>query len=391
MKKIYVMLLSIVLLINTSGEFKVHATGDASKEIDIQSTSAILMEPTSGKVIYEKNPHEKLRPASVTKIMTLLLVFDALEQGNIKLEDKVVVSEHAASMGGSQVFLEPNEVQTVNDMIKCISIASANDASVAMAEHVAGSEEAFVNKMNERAKQLGMKNTNFVNCSGLDSDNHLTTAYDIALMTKELVTKYPKIFEYSKVWMDKITHNTKRGEEDFGLTNTNKLLKWYNGATGLKTGSTSLAKYCLSGTAKRNGMDLIAVVMAAPDYKLRFKEVMKLFDYGFANCSIYQDKIKGKIVKTLPVKKGKKETLDCIVQEDFSYVITKNGENTKIKKEFIIGDDIKAPINKGEKVGEIIYKADNQELGRLSIVAKESIGEISFAYVLDKILKMFFK
>ena len=251
-----------------------------------------------------KNKDERLRPASVTKIMTLLLIFEALEEGKINLMDDVSVTEHAASMGGSQVYLEPYEVQNVDTMIKCISIASANDASVAMAEHIAGSHEEFVARMNERAKELGMNNTNFVNCTGLDADNHYTTAYDIALMSRELITRFPQVSNYCTVWMDTFVHTTKKGRTEFGLTNTNKLIKSYKGITGLKTGSTSIAKYCLSATARRNNMDLIAVIMAAPDTKTRFMEAAKLLNYGFANYSVYVDDHKDITLEPVRVTKG---------------------------------------------------------------------------------------
>ena len=236
-------------------------------EPDIQAPSAILIEASTGQVIYEKNADESLHPASITKIMTLILIFDAISSGQISLDEDVTVSEHAASMGGSQVFLEAGEKQTVETMIKCIAIASANDACVAMAEHICGSEEVFVSKMNERAAGLGMNNTHFVNCCGLDADGHMTTARDVALMSRELINKYPKIHSYSTIWMDTITHVTRRGESEFTLTNTNKLIKQYEWATGLKTGSTSLAKFCLSATANRNGIELISVVMASPNGK----------------------------------------------------------------------------------------------------------------------------
>ena len=234
---------------------------DSSDVLNLSAPSVLLMEASTGTILYEKNSHTVLRPASITKIMTLILIFDAIESGQISLEDTVTVSEYAASMGGSQVFLEPNETQTVDTMIKCISIASANDACVAMAEFICGSEAAFVEKMNERAKGLGMNDTTFVNCCGLDVDGHMTSAYDVALMSRELTTKYPQIHNYSTIWMDTITHVTRRGSEEFGLTNTNKLIRQYQYATGLKTGSTSLAKYCVSATAVKDGMELIAVVI----------------------------------------------------------------------------------------------------------------------------------
>ena len=250
-----------------AGEGKKETKEKKTEGIDVSAPSAILMEASTGQVIYEKDADSVRPPASVTKVMTLLLIFDALAEGKIKLEDEVTTSEYAASMGGSQVFLEPGEVQTVDTMIKCISVASANDACVAMSEFICGSESEFVEKMNERAKGLGMENTHFVNCNGLDTDGHVTTARDIALMSRELITTYPQIRDYCMIWMENITHTTKKGTSEFGLTNTNKLIRQYEYATGLKTGSTSKAKFCLSATAEKDGMELIAVVMAANDSK----------------------------------------------------------------------------------------------------------------------------
>ncbi len=253
----------------------------AQASVSILAKSAVLIENNSGRILFEKEKDTELVPASITKIMTLLLIFEALHNKKITLEDSVSTSEFAASMGGSQVFLEPGETQTVDTMIKCISIASANDAAVAMAEHVSGSETEFVKKMNEKAKELGMVHTSFKNCNGLDDSiqsGHYSSAYDVALMSRELITKYPEISNYSTVWMDEITHTTRKGTTQFGLTNTNKLIRTYNGITGLKTGSTSKAKYCLSATAERNGVSLTAVIMAAPDPKERFAEAAALLE-----------------------------------------------------------------------------------------------------------------
>ena len=262
-----------------AGENEEDVRGESG--LEISAPSAILMEASTGQVVYEKNPDEERPPASVTKIMTLLLIFDALETGQISLEDTVTTSEYAASMGGSQVFLEPGETQTVDTLIKCIAVASANDACVAMAEHIAGSEEEFVNKMNERAKELGMDHTHFVNCNGLDADGHLTTARDISLMSRELIRLYPQIRDYAMIWMENITHTTKKGSSEFGLTNTNKLVRHYEYTTGLKTGSTSQAGFCISATAEKNGMELIAVIMAAETSRDRTKDAIALLNYGF--------------------------------------------------------------------------------------------------------------
>ena len=261
-----------------------------AEEVEISAPSGILMEMSTGTVLFEKDADTARPPASVTKIMTMLLIFDALENGTISLDDEVSTSEYAASMGGSQVFLEPGEMQTVGTLLKCISVASANDACVTMSECICGNEQEFVKQMNERAKGLGMKHTNFVNCNGLDTDGHEMSARDIALMSRELMTRYPQIKDYCTVWMENITHTTARGSSEFGLTNTNKLIRQYEYATGLKTGSTGKAKFCVSATASKNGVDLIAVIMGAEDSKSRFKDAVTLLNYGFGKCQIYKAK-----------------------------------------------------------------------------------------------------
>lgn len=296
------------------------------------------MEASTGQVLYEKNADEPKSPASITKIMTLILIFDALEAGEIQLSDSVTTSAYAQSMGGSQVFLEEGEVQTVETLIKCIVIASGNDASVAMAEYVAGSEAEFVRRMNERAAGLGMENTHFEDCCGLtDSPTHVTTARDIALMSRELINRYPQIHTYSTIWMDTITHVTRQGSKEFGLSNTNKLLKMATNftVTGLKTGSTSLAKYCFSGTAEKDGVRLIAAVMAAPDYKSRFSDALTLLNYGFGMCRLYQDTERLPLPE-MTVKNGKEETVPLSYQETFSW-LSMNGEDlSAIQKELIL-------------------------------------------------------
>lgn len=357
-------------------------------EIDITAQAAVLMEGSTGKVIYSKNANQELRPASITKIMTLLLIFEAIESGQITLTDSVPVSEHAASMGGSQVYLEPFETQDVNTMIKCISIASANDASVAMAELIAGSEEAFVKKMNERAKELGMMNTNFVNCYGLDTDNHYTSAMDVALMSKELIMNHPQISNYSTVWMDTFIHTTKKGQSEFGLTNTNKLIKSYQGITGLKTGSTGLAKYCLSATARRDNMDLIAVVMAAPDTKTRFAEATKLLNYGFANCSIYKDTGEGLVFPNVFVKKGDIDEVPTKVNGSFSYLCTNGMNPADITKDIKVMPECVAPIKENDVVGQITYYYNGNEIGTLPLVASSPVGKAGYV---DYFMKLIFK
>ncbi len=354
--------------------------------LPLESKSAVLMDVGTGAVLYEKNSHEAMPPASVTKIMTLLLIYEAQENGQFGWEDSVQVSEHAASMGGSQVFLESGETQTAADLTKCIAIASANDAAVAMAEFVAGSEEAFVERMNEKAKELGMQDTHFENACGLDTDGHETSAYDIALMSRELMQRFPQIQDYTATWQDTITHKTRKGESEFGLTNTNKLIKWYEGATGLKTGSTGKALYCLSGTAERNGLHLIGVVMAAPDFKLRFQETMKLLDYGFANYSAQKGLPVGEEVERIPVTKGMQDTVGAAVQEEISILMKKDaGGEWETKVEVL--PNLDAPVQAGTKVGELVYTIGGEEVGRTGLVAAETVERTNMQIMLQRMLE----
>lgn len=280
----------------------------------IEAPGAVLMEKETGTVIYSRDPDTRRSPASITKIMTLILIFDAIREGTLHLEDTITTSAYARSMGGSQVFLEEGETQNAETMIKCIVIASGNDASVAMAEHVAGTEQAFVDRMNERANDLGMKNTHFVDCCGLtESQEHYTTPYDIALMSRELISRYPEVLTYSSVWMEDITHVTRKGSSKFTLTNTNKLLRSYEGCMGLKTGSTSIAKYCLSAVAERNGITLIASVMAAPDPKTRFRDAAALLNYGFSKCTLYLDDALEPL-KPMKLRKGAKSRFRLYIE-----------------------------------------------------------------------------
>lgn len=341
-------------------------------EPDVESPSVILMEASTGKTVYEKNADETLHPASITKIMTLILIFDALSGNKITLDENVTVSEHAASMGGSQVFLEAGEKQTVNTMIKCISVASANDASVAMAEHIWGSEQTFVDKMNERAQGLGMSGTHFVNCCGLDTDGHMMTARDVAIMSRELITRYPQIHEYSGIWMDTITHSTRRGESEFGLSNTNKLIKQYEWATGLKTGSTGLAKCCLSATAEKDGIELIAVVMAAPNSKTRFKDAISLLNYGYGVVDIYRDNAWLSQEKMV-VHGGKSDSVTCRKNNEFVYVFTEDTDTGRIKCTEEYADGLEAPVYEGDVVGQMVYELDGNILGTIDIVAADTI------------------
>ena len=354
-------------------------------DLGLTSKSALLMEEDTGTILYEQNSHEALPPASVTKVMTLLLIYEGERDGKFDWTDTVQVSEHAASMGGSQVFLEEGETQTAADMTKSIAIASANDAAVAMAEFLAGSEEAFVQKMNERAKELGMEDTNFVNACGLDTEGHVSSAYDIALMSRELMENFPEIKEYTTTWQDSIVHKTRRGEETFGLTNTNKLIQWYDGATGLKTGSTGNALYCLSGTADRDGMGLIAVVMAAPDYKVRFREVMQLLDYGFANYAIEKGREKGYAMGEVPVEKGMTDTVEAVVAEEISVLVPKGKEaQWETKTELLPA--VSAPVEAGTKVGELVYLRDGEEVGRVELTAGENVEKANVDTMLRRML-----
>ena len=356
----------------------------------LDSNSVVLMEASTGAILYAKDMDKQVEPASITKIMTLLLIFDAIDAGKIKLEDSVSVSEHAASMGGSQVYLEPYETQTVNDMIKCISIASANDACVAMAEFISGSEEEFVNRMNQKAQELGMKNTNFVNSCGLDVANHYSSALDVALMSRELITKHPEISTYSTVWMDTITHTTKKGTSEFGLTNTNKLVRTYKGITGLKTGSTGKAKYCLSASANRNGMDMIAVVMGNPNPLQRFVEAAKLLDYGFANCSLFIDDHKELAIEPIRVKRGLEETVEGKPNGEFHYLCLTNTNPDDIKKEVTVVEEITAPIEEGSKLGEIVYTYNGKKIGSVDIVAVKQVKEAKFKDYFGRVIQKFF-
>lgn len=360
-----------------------------TEALSLESKSAVLMDVGTGTVLYEKNSHEAMPPASVTKVMTMLLIYEAERDGKFDWSDTVQVSEHAASMGGSQVFLEPGETQTAADMTKCIAIASANDAAVAMAEFVAGSEEAFVEKMNQRAKELGMEDTHFVNACGLDVDGHETSAYDIALMSRELMLNFPEIQDYTTTWQDTILHKTRKGESEFGLTNTNKLIKWYEGATGLKTGSTGKALYCLSGTAERDGLHLIGVVMAAPDFKVRFQETMKLLDYGFANYSAQKGLPAGQEMAEICVTKGMTDTVPAVVKEEISILLQKD-MGSEWETQVKVMPSLDAPVEAGEKVGEVIYLIHGTEVGRTDLITAVAVEKADINTMLERMLKRWF-
>mgnify|MGYP004483569583 FL=1 len=355
----------------------------------IEAPSAVLLESSTGKVIFEQNARERRSPASITKIMTLLLTFEALEQGKIKLEDPVTVSAYASSMGGSQVFLAENEVQTLETMIKCIAVASGNDASVAVAEYLAGSEEAFVEQMNEKAAELGMVDTHFEDCCGLtDSDGHYTTAMDVAVMSRELTVKYPKVFEYTGIWMEDITHETRQGSSTFTLNSTNKLLKQYQWATGLKTGSTSKAKFCLSATATKDGIDLIAVVMGAPDYKTRFKDAQTLLSYGFHVSSLYLDENTDPL-EALRVEGGVEDTVPVRYQSEFRYLDTEGNSLAGVEKSIELPEMAVAPVAKGTEAGRAVYLLNGVEIGSVPILYENDVAKAVYRDYLFKIMEFY--
>lgn len=355
-------------------------------QVETESPSVILMEVTTGTVLAEKNAQEQRSPASITKIMTLLLIFEELEKGTLHLEDEVITSAHAKSMGGSQVYLEEGEKQTVETMIKCIVVASGNDASVAMAEHIAGSEDGFVDKMNQKAKELGMNDTHFEDCCGLtDSDSHYTTAEDVARMSRELITKYPQILKYSSIWMENITHVTAQGTKEFCLTNTNKLIRSLDGCVGLKTGSTSKARFCVSAVAKRENLTLLAVVMGAPDSKIRNRDAASLLNYGFGSCQMYEDDNEEKL-SPAPVQRGIEDTVKCRILEPFYYLDTEGRNLENIEKEIQIKEGITAPVKKGDVLGKAVFMLDGEVIGETDIIATENVEKAGFFDYLKKIL-----
>lgn len=357
---------------------------------EITAPSAILLEASTGQVIYEKNATERRSPASITKIMTLLLIFEALSEGKVSLQDEVVTSAHARSMGGSQVFLEEGETQTLETMIKCIVIASGNDASVAVAEHIAGSEADFVEKMNTKATELGMVDTHFEDCCGLtDSDSHYTTAKDVAIMSRELTVKYPEVFTYTRIWMEDITHVTRRGSSTFTLSSTNKLLKWYQWTTGLKTGSTAKAKFCISATASKDGMDLIAVIMGAPDPKERFHDAEKLLNYGFSVSNLYVDENKEPLPQ-MRVEGGVEESVSLHYAEEFRYLDVTGRDLSAVEKELKLPESVKAPVTEGKTAGQAVYRIGGEEIGRVAVLYDASVEKAGFGDYFKKVLGIYF-
>ena len=357
--------------------------------VSVSSPSVILIESSTGQVIYEQNATERRSPASITKIMTLLLTFEALETGKVSLKDDVITSEYASSMGGSQVFLAQGETQTLETMIKCIAIASGNDASVAVAEHIAGSEQSFVEMMNAKAAELGMTETHFEDCCGLsDSDNHYSCARDVAIMSRELTVKYPEVFNYTTIWMEDITHETKQGTSKFTLNSTNKLLKQYQYTTGLKTGSTSKAKYCLSATATKDGIDLIAVVMGAPDYKIRFADAQTLLTYGFGVCDIYIDPNQDSL-SPLDVERGVAEEVTLKYEGEFRYLDLEGNNLSAVEKVLELPEKVQAPVAEGSEAGRAKYYLNGREIGSVPILFGESVEKAGYLDYLRKVFGFF--
>lgn len=387
-KRRFTLLLSavVVLVMVFSPLQNVYAAEGA---VSISAPSAILLEASTGKVIYEQNADQVCSPASITKIMTLLLIFEALDRGEIRLTDEVITSERAQSMGGSQVFLEAGELQTVDTLIKCIAVASGNDAAVAMAEHIAGSEAEFVAKMNQKAQELSMSNTHFVDCCGLtDSDDHHTSARDVAVMSRELVTKHPEVYQYTGIWMEDITHTTARGSSVFTLSSTNKLLKQYQWATGLKTGSTSKAKYCLSATARKDDVDLIAVIMTAPDSKSRFSDAAALLNYGYSVSALYKDENRDKI-PDMAVCGGVEETVPLAYESGFSYLDVEGNDIEMIQKHLEVAQTVEAPVKAGERAGEAQYILNGQIIGTVPILFAASVKKAVYRDYVKKIMGYF--
>ena len=350
-----------------------------SPELGIKAESALLMDAATGTILYEQNADGRYAPASVTKIMSMLLIMEALNEGRVSIEDKVVTSDYARSMGGSQIYLAPGEEMSLHDMLKAVAVASANDATVALAEHVMGSVDAFVARMNERAAELGMLNTTFKNATGLDEEGHLTSAKDIAIMSRELI-KHEKTFDYTTIWMDTLRNG------EFGISNTNRLIRFYSGANGLKTGSTGIAKYCLAATALRNELQLIAVVMASPTSDERFAGTKKLLDFGFATYAIY--KTPKEEFSPVRVTGGTLEKVN-IKHEESSFLVNK-GKEKNIEKHIQIADSAAAPIEVGQKIGMINYMLDGKVVKSIDITASEPVERISFWGVFTKMMTKYF-
>ncbi|WDV47917.1 D-alanyl-D-alanine carboxypeptidase [Clostridiaceae bacterium M8S5] len=357
----------------------------ASPPFKINAKSSILIDAKSGKVLYEHNVHDKLPPASITKIMVLLLAMEALDSNAIKLTDSITVSEYAASMGGSQVYLEAGEVNTVDNILKAVAIRSGNDASVALAEHIAGSEELFLKKMNAKAKALGMKNTHFSNVTGFDRDDHYTSAYDISLMSKELL-KHKQITKWTNIWMTTIKVG-KKHDIDQGLVNTNRLIRFYKGASGLKTGYTSKSGHCLSACATRGELSLISVVLGCSSSNIRFSESKKLLDYGFATYDSVKICDKNNKIDSINITKGKEEKINVYASDDLYALVTK-GNKGKIEKKLILPDSLQCPLKKGDKVGELIITMNNKVVGRVDLIIQKDIKKANILDMFEKVFSL---
>lgn len=381
-KPILTIILTSLLLLNLSCVAYAQATTPA-----VKSQSAVLIDANTGTILYEKNPNEKLEPASITKIMTLLLAFEAVDSGEISLTDKVKISARAWKTGGSQVFLGSGEEQTVETLLKCITIASANDASVAIAEYISGSVDGFVNLMNQKAKSLGMHNTNFTNPHGLSQSNHYTTAIDIAIMSRELV-KYEKFFEWSTVWMDHLEHTDKKRDMTM-LANTNKLLGKYEGLDGLKTGFHQKAGFCFAGTAVQDNFRLISVVLNAENSKQRFEDTINLLDYGFGNFESTKIVKKGSIKRNLPVEKGLKNRVDIVAADDFS-LLNKKGHENEVNTTVELPEKLLAPIKKGQKVGVIKINQKGKDIEQIDLIAASDVDRAGFFNILKKVVYKWF-
>lgn len=346
---------------------------------EVAAPSAILVERTTGTVLYEKNSHEKLAPASVTKVMTMLLTVEAIERGQVSLEDEVIASDHAASMGGSQIYLEPGERMSLHDMLKSIAVSSANDACVAVAEHIAGSEASFVSMMNDRAAALGMSDTHFANCCGLDSEEHYTTAYDISLMSRELL-KHDMIREYTTIWMDTVRNG------EFGLSNTNKLVRFYDGTTGVKTGFTSKAGYCISASAERDGMELIAVIMKADTSPHRNADASGLLNFGFANYAVVGLGEEEENTAPIPVVLGHEDSVAVELAENAQVLIEK-AQAPHVEKQLVLAESLEAPVEKGQKVGTLTFTLDGKQIAEVPVVAANDVERLSTMEIYGDLLK----
>lgn len=354
-------------------------------ELAPEARSAILIERDTGAVLYEKNAHEPLPPASMTKIMTMLLIMEAIDQGKLKIDERVRASEYAASMGGSQIFLEPGEEMTVDDLLKGVAIGSGNDAAVALAERIAGSEEAFVHMMNEKARKLGLKHTAFENTTGLPAKNHYSTAYDMAVMAKELL-KYDLITKYTGTYEDYLRENT---DKKFWLVNTNRLVKFYPGVDGLKTGYTSEAKYCLTATAKKGNMRVIAVVFGAPTPKARNAQITKMLDYAFSHYETKPLYKKGETITMLPVSKGKKKSVAVVTSEPISVLLKKGEKSEAVKTTWKLNKKAKAPVKKGDVLGTLVVKKDGAVIAKSPLVAKEQVEEANMWELFKRMFNSF--